>query len=428
MESLDLAFDGASESFVGVPGEGYHAKAPPQLQGQDLRTAQTFGEQKEAGSLINHQFFRTAFLDFPNAPTSEFLLVFLHPLSRVHAEGLECVKLNSMICRLVFHSGVQHDRGPCESSKTIPQRYKLQGSPAEVPAPYLQRNGGKFHIHSARSHVLGRLWVDFTEFLKLEVECIYVVTQFSARKSTALMKFSERSMNKTVSRSSDVASGSYRSGILIQQPLTQLHPGFTKVDEILLVREKDKETGANSVILASLDDESSPLQSFGEGLPPPEQDIRLFRYLAPVFMWLVASAMVLSPEDLLSAEVVRPSQPLFLLLPLHGVLFCMTVDILLTSKPKLSPPTTKPSQIPQDQSRREVSLNLSQVARGLRGNMRICGWRLTSRAGSEQKRSLPESQPGCTWPEGKHEDLWLEARQPSQLGEKSRKANEKAVP
>ncbi|KAI4542511.1 hypothetical protein MG293_007890 [Ovis ammon polii] len=314
---------------------GYHAKAPPQLQGQDLRTAQTFGEQKEAGSLINHQFFRTAFLDFPNAPTSEFLLVFLHPLSRVHAEGLECVKLNSMICRLVFHSeaievnssslvtqatdkkGVQHDRGPCESSKTIPQRYKLQGSPAE---------------------------------------------------------------------------------------------------------------GANSVILASLDDESSPLQSFGEGLPPPEQDIRLFRYLAPVFMWLVASAMVLSPEDLLSAEVVRPSQPLFLLLPLHGVLFCMTVDILLTSKPKLSPPTTKPSQIPQDQSRREVSLNLSQVARGLRGNMRICGWRLTSRAGSEQKRSLPESQPGCTWPEGKHEDLWLEARQPSQLGEKSRKANEKAVP
>ncbi|KAI4589269.1 hypothetical protein MJG53_003677 [Ovis ammon polii x Ovis aries] len=129
---------------------GYHAKAPPQLQGQDLRTAQTFGEQKEAGSLINHQFFRTAFLDFPNAPTSEFLLVFLHPLSRVHAEGLECVKLNSMICRLVFHSGVQHDRGPCESSKTIPQRYKLQGSPAEVPAPYLQRNGGKFHIYSAR--------------------------------------------------------------------------------------------------------------------------------------------------------------------------------------------------------------------------------------------------------------------------------------
>ena len=32
----------------------------------------------------------------------------------------------------------------------------------------------------------------------------------------------------------------------------------------------------------------------------------------------------------------------------------------------------------QDQSRREVSLNLSQVAGGLRGNMRIYGWRLTS--------------------------------------------------
>lgn len=59
--------------------------------------------------------------------------------------------------------------------------------------------------------------MDFTEFLKLEVECMYVVTQFSARKSTALMKFSKRSVNKTVSRSSDVASGSYRSGILIQQ-------------------------------------------------------------------------------------------------------------------------------------------------------------------------------------------------------------------
>ncbi|XDA71824.1 hypothetical protein R6Z07F_002111 [Ovis aries] len=71
------------------------------------------------------------------------------------------------------------------------------------------------------------------------------------------------------------------------------------------------------------------------------------------------------------------------------------------------------SQWQLDQSRREVSLNLSQVACGLRGNMRIYGWRLTSRAGSEQKRSLPESQPGCTWPEGKHEDLWLEARQPS---------------
>ena len=64
-------------------------------------------------------------------------------------------------------------------------------------------------------------------------------------------------------------------------------------------------------------------------------------------MWLVASAAVLAPEALLSAEVMRPSQPLFQLLPLHGVLFCMTVDILLTSKPKLSPPTTKPSQIPQ---------------------------------------------------------------------------------
>lgn len=38
------------------------------------------------------------------------------------------------------------------------------------------------------------------------------------------------------------------------------------------------------------------------------------------------------------------------------------------------------SSLPQqDQSRREVSLNLSQVARGLRGNMRIYGWRLTSR-------------------------------------------------
>ena len=64
-------------------------------------------------------------------------------------------------------------------------------------------------------------------------------------------------------------------------------------------------------------------------------------------MWLVTRATVLAPEDLLSAEVVRPSQPLFQLLPLHGVLFCMTIDILLTSKPKLSPPTTKPSQIPQ---------------------------------------------------------------------------------
>lgn len=59
-------------------------------------------------------------------------------------------------------------------------------------------------------------------------------------------------------------------------------------------------------------------------------------------MWLVTRATVLAPEDLLSAEVVRPSQPLFQLLPLHGVLFCMTIDILLTSKPKLSPPTTKP--------------------------------------------------------------------------------------
>ena len=47
-------------------------------------------------------------------------------------------------------------------------------------------------------------------------------------------------------------------------------------------------------------------------------------------MWLVTRATVLAPEDLLSAEVVRPSQPLFQLLPLHGVLFCMTIDILLT--------------------------------------------------------------------------------------------------
>ena len=59
--------------------------------------------------------------------------------------------------------------------------------------------------------------MDFTEFLKLEVECIYVVVQFSARKSTALMNFSKRSLNKIVSRTSHVASGSYRSGILIQQ-------------------------------------------------------------------------------------------------------------------------------------------------------------------------------------------------------------------
>ena len=31
--------------------------------------------------------------------------------------------------------------------------------------------------------------------------------------------------------------------MFIHSSLTQLHPGFTKVDEILLVREKDKETG-----------------------------------------------------------------------------------------------------------------------------------------------------------------------------------------
>lgn len=64
-------------------------------------------------------------------------------------------------------------------------------------------------------------------------------------------------------------------------------------------------------------------------------------------MWLMTSAMVLVPEDLLSADLVRPSQPLFELLSLHGVISYMTVDILLTSKPKLSPPAMKPSQIPQ---------------------------------------------------------------------------------
>ena len=32
------------------------------------------------------------------------------------------------------------------------------------------------------------------------------------------------------------------TGVFIHS-LTQLHPGFTKVDEILLVREKDKEIG-----------------------------------------------------------------------------------------------------------------------------------------------------------------------------------------
>ena len=57
--------------------------------------------------------------------------------------------------------------------------------------------------------------------------------------------------------------------------------------------------------------------------------------------------MVLVPEDLLSADLVRPSQPLFEVLSLHRVISCMTVDILLTSKPKLSAPAIKPSQIPQ---------------------------------------------------------------------------------
>ena len=43
----------------------------------------------------------------------------------------------------------------------------------------------------------------------------------------------------------------------------------------------------------------------------------------------------------------RPSQPLFEVLSLHRVISCMTVNILLTSKPELSPPAMKPSQIPQ---------------------------------------------------------------------------------
>ena len=38
----------ASRVFLFFP-KGYHAKAPPQLPGQDLRSAQTFGEEKEAG-------------------------------------------------------------------------------------------------------------------------------------------------------------------------------------------------------------------------------------------------------------------------------------------------------------------------------------------------------------------------------------------
>lgn len=45
---------------------------------------------------------------------------------------------------------------------------------------------------------------------------MYVVTQFSARKKYSFNEVLKKIVNKTVSRS-DVASGSYRSGILIQQ-------------------------------------------------------------------------------------------------------------------------------------------------------------------------------------------------------------------